>query len=120
MNAEAFERLEKQGLDLYVAVSRVENHTQRRYDYRPSSVTDKPPKVITDPRLLAMQAKPQSELGRRAYAQRKQTVEPVFGIIKSVMGFRRFLLRGVEKVSGEWGLVRRAHNVKRLWTLKPA
>ena len=43
--------------------------------------------------------------GRALYGLRKQTVEPVFGIIKSVMGFRQFLLRGLDAVRGEWSLV---------------
>ena len=43
--------------------------------------------------------------GRKLYAQRKHTAEPVFGIIKSVLGFRQFLLRGLDKVRGEWNLV---------------
>jgi hypothetical protein len=42
------------------------------------------------------------------------TVEPVFGIIKSVMGFRQFMLRGLDKVSGEWNLVCLAWNLKRM------
>ncbi len=120
VNTEAFENLEEDGLELYVAVSRDQNHSQRRYDYRPTSVTNKPPKVVKDPRLLVMQEKLRTEAGRRIYAKRKQTVEPVFGIIKSVLGFRQFLLRGLEKVSGEWGLVRLAYNLKRLWVLKTA
>lgn len=49
-----------------------------------------------------------TKAGRAAYALRKQTVEPVFGIIKSVMGFRQFLLRGLDNVRHEWTLVRRA------------
>jgi len=120
VNTEAFERLEEAGRDLYVAVSRAESHSGRRYDYRPKSVTEKPAKAVKDPRLLAMQAKLRTEAGRALYALRQQTVEPVFGIIKSVMGFRRFLLRGLEQVSGEWELVRLAYNVKRLWVLKTA
>jgi len=52
--------------------------------------------------------------GKAKYALRKQTVEPVFGIIKSVMGFRQFLLRGRAKVSLEWTLVALAYNFKRL------
>ena len=56
--------------------------------------------------------------GRAIYAKRKCTVEPVFGIIKSVMGFRQFLLRGVESVRGEWNLVCMAWNLKRLHTLR--
>ncbi len=55
--------------------------------------------------------------GKAKYALRKQTVELVFGIIKAVMGFRRFLLRGKVKVSLEWTLVTLAYNFKRLFRL---
>jgi len=51
--------------------------------------------------------------GKAIYAQRKVTSEPVFGIIKAVMGFRSFLLRGFESVNGEWNLVCMAYNIKR-------
>lgn len=57
--------------------------------------------------------------GRDLYALRKQIPEPVFGIIKSVMGFRQFLLRGIDKVRGEWRLVTMAWNLKRLFALCP-
>lgn len=60
-----------------------------------------------------------TQVGRAAYAIRKQTVEPVFGIIKSVMGFRQFSLRGLRKVTGEWNLVCLAWNVKRMAVLRP-
>jgi hypothetical protein len=52
--------------------------------------------------------------GRVLYRARQQTVGPVFGIIKAVMGFRRFLLRELEKVNLEWTLVCLAYNFKRL------
>jgi len=55
--------------------------------------------------------------GRQLYGKRKSTVEPVFGIIKHVMGFRQFLLRGYEAVSGEWTLVSIAWNLKRMFAL---
>ena len=55
--------------------------------------------------------------GRKLYGLRKQTVEPVFGIIKSVMRFRQFLLRGLEAVGGEWSLVTMAWNIKRMAAL---
>ena len=58
--------------------------------------------------------------GKALYALRKQTPEPVFGIIKSVMGFRQFSLRGLEKVRGEWSLVTMAWNMKRMFVLCPA
>ena len=57
-------------------------------------------------------------VGQALYRLRKQTVEPVFGIIKEVMGFRRFRLRGRAKVSLEWTLVCLSYNLKRLFTLK--
>jgi hypothetical protein len=57
--------------------------------------------------------------GRATYALRKQTVEPVFGIIKSVLGFRQFSLRGLGKVTGEWSLVCLAWNIKRMAVLRP-
>ena len=56
--------------------------------------------------------------GRALYKLRKQTVEPVFGIIKEVMGFRRFRLRGRAKVALEWTLVCLSYNLKRLFVLK--
>ncbi len=120
MNADAIERLEARGHDLYVAVGRDDGNTKRRYDYRPKSATDKPGRKVKDPRLLAMQRKLKTEAGKKLYAKRKQTVEPVFGIIKHVMGYRQTLLRGVEKVRGEWNLVCLAYNVKRLWVLQAA
>jgi transposase len=60
----------------------------------------------------------QTKEGRALYAKRKCTVEPVFGIIKAIMGFRQFLLRGVESVRGEWNLVCMAWNLKRLHALR--
>lgn len=58
--------------------------------------------------------------GRALYARRKCTVEPVFGIIKQVMGFRQFSLRGLKAVSGEWKLVTMAFNLKRMHVLAAA
>jgi transposase len=55
--------------------------------------------------------------GKKLYAQRKHIPEPVFGIIKSVLGFRQFLLRGLDKVRGEWSLVTMAWNLKRMFVL---
>ena len=64
------------------------------------------PPAPEDPTALqAMAHRLATPEGRQAYALRKQTPEPVFGIIKSVMGFRQFHLRGLEKVKGEWNLV---------------
>lgn len=119
VHADAWDALDDD-VDLYVAVGREENHSQRQYDFRPTSAGEKPSKTIKDQRLLDRREKLKTDAGRELYAKRKQTVEPVFGIIKQVMGFRQFLLRGLPKVTGEWELVRLAYNVKRLWALKTA
>ena len=58
--------------------------------------------------------------GRALYALRKHTPEPVFGIIKAVLGFRQFLLRGLDAVRGEWRLVTLAWNLKRMFALTRA
>lgn len=92
-----FEKLEDK-VDLYVGV-RAADHGERHYDFRPPR--EKPPKKIRNKRLLAMSKKIRSEEVRRIYAKHKSTVEPTFGIIKAPMGFRQFLLRGIEKVSTE-------------------
>lgn len=65
----------------------------------------------------AMVHRLQTSEGRALYALRKQTPEPVFGIIKSVLGFRQFLLRGLDGVRGEWSLVTMAWNLKRMFVL---
>jgi len=77
-----------------------------------------PPPAPDDPTPLeAMRHRLATPEGRQAYALRKQTPEPVFGIIKSVMGFRQFSLRGLDKVKGEWNLVTMAWNIKRMYAL---
>jgi transposase len=65
-------------------------------------------------RTAKMKRKLQTKVGKAVYAARKAIVEPVFGQIKQARGFRQFLLRGVEKVAGEWALVCLTHNVLRL------
>lgn len=120
INADAIEELQASGIELYVSVGREDGNYERIYDYRPKSVRKKPPKKLKDPRLLAMQAKLSAEEGKVIYRKRQETVEPVFGIIKAVMGFRQFLLRGHQKVQSEWELVCLAYNVKRLFKAQAA
>ena len=80
---------------------------------------DKPAPITEDPvRLMKHQLT--TESGRARYALRKQTIEPVFGIIKQVMGFRQFSMRGLNKVAGEWTLATLAWNVKRMNVLRMA
>ncbi len=79
-----------------------------------------PPAPDNPTPLAAMGHRLATPEGKRLYALRKQTPEPVFGIIKSVMGFRQFLLRGLDKVRGEWSLVTMAWNIKRMFALAGA
>ena len=63
---------------------------------------------------------PTDDKQKEIYRKRKHTVEPVFGIIKEVLGFRRFSLRGKENIDNEWGLVCLSYNVHRMFNLKNA
>jgi hypothetical protein len=72
------------------------------------------------PRASAMRTRLRRGGHRSRYRLRKQTVEPVFGQVKHARGFRQFLLRGVEKVRGEWSLVSTAHNLRKLFGARAA
>lgn len=77
-----------------------------------------PPALTTPATAMArMQHRLRTRAGRAWYALRKQTVEPVFGCIKSAMGWRQFLLRGCEAVRGEWSLMGIAWNIRRMAAL---
>lgn len=77
-----------------------------------------PPPLPEDAKSVdKMRNKLKTVEGRKVYAQRKSTVEPVFGIVKHVLGFRQFFLRGLKTVSGEWTLVSIAWNMKRMFAL---
>ena len=66
--------------------------------------------------IQAMRERLSTDRGKQAYARRKQSAEPVFGVAKWVMGFRSFLLRGLTKVRGEWRLDMLAFNIRKIWT----
>ena len=76
-----------------------------------------PPDSATPMQKMAHRLKTPS--GKALYALRKPTAEPVFGIIKSVMGFNQFSLRGFDNVKGEWNLVTMSWNIKRMFALSP-
>ena len=97
-----------------IAVARDEHHPGWRERHSEPGVL---PDNATPMQAMAHRLK--TKAGRACYALRKQTVEPVFGIIKSVMGFRQFSVRGLNKVSGEWTLVCLAWNLKRMAVLRP-
>jgi transposase len=78
---------------------------------------DDPPAPNAPNRVQAMQHRLRTRDGKARYAKRKSTVETVFGLIKHVLGFRQFLLRGLRAVQGEWALVCIGWNLKRLFAL---
>ena len=113
-NGESVAALQNDGIEVLVAIGG-DNH-RRAHDLRPTP-PEKPPRKIKAEWKKEMQKALKSDAGKKKYRLRKQTVEPVFGIIKHGMKFRQFLLRGLEKVRGEWSLVVLAYNCRRLHTL---
>ena len=104
-----------QGIEPVIAMGREAHHPSlaERFAEDPAPPEDPTP-------VEAMRYRLQTKEGKKRYALRKQTPEPVFGIIKSVLGFRQFLLRGLESVRGEWKLVTMAWNMKRMFALAGA
>jgi hypothetical protein len=100
-------------IEPFMAVAREKHHAGLRERF-----TEPAPLDADAPPLKKKAHKLKTRAGRKSYALRKQTVEPVFGIIKSVMGFRQFLLRGRKKVTGEWMLACLAWNLKRMAVLR--
>jgi transposase len=100
------------GIEPVIAMGREAHHPplDERFAEDPAPPQDPTP-------VEAMRHRLRTKEGKARYALRKQTPEPVFGIIKSVLGFRQFLLRGLEQVRGEWSLVTRAWNMKRMFAL---
>ena len=114
-NGEEVATLEESEIEVLVATGATAR--RRRHDFRP--VTAGPaPKEPKAEWLRAMAAKLAGERARALYKLRQQSSEPVFGIIKAVLGFTGFSLRGLDKVAGEWDLVTLAYNCKRLHKLK--
>jgi hypothetical protein len=106
---------EAAGIEPLIAMGRQPHHPPLAERF-----ADTPPAPENPTPVEAMAHRLKTPEGRNLYALRKQTPEPVFGIIKSVLGFRQFLLRGLDKVRGEWSLVTMAWNIKRMFTLSPA
>ena len=92
-------------------------HERRRYDLRDQKQRGEKPRQHQAPVLVAMEQKLRTPEGHRRYLRRQASIEPVFGIIKRVLGFRQFSLRGLQKVALEWNLVCVAYNLKRLHKL---
>jgi transposase len=104
---------EAAGIEPLIAVARDSHHPH--WSERFSEPSEPPPAATPVERMVN---RLKTGIGKAAYALRKQTVEPVFGIIKSAMGFRQFLTRGLDNVQGEWTLVCLAWNLKRMAVLR--
>ena len=120
------EALEARGIDAYVATGRAKHAgagavpdanaggTVAPAAVEPAAATSQPEPAVPPTRIEAMREKIKAGGHDSPYRLRKQLPEPVFGQIKQARGFRQFLLRGVEKVRGEWGMVCTAHNLLKL------
>src|SRR6202051_478213 len=114
-SADNVKACDKAGVTPVIAMGRQPPHPPLSERFAPAPEAPKEPTPVE-----AMAHRLKTAAGRALYALRKQTPEPVFGIIKSVLGFRQFSLRGLDKVRGEWSLVTMAWNIKRLFALAPA
>src|SRR3989454_970924 len=100
----AVEALAREGFDPYIATERQRHHTPRAAaSARPATAQERMAATVRTP------------AGRALYARRKVIVEPVFGQSKEVRGCRRFLLRGLANIRGEWRLVCVTHNLRKIW-----
>ena len=100
----AVEALETLGFDPYIATARQRHHV-------PEADASETPLTVQE----RMAAKVRTPAGKALYARRKVIAEPVFGQIKEARGFRRFLLRGLDHIRGEWRLVCLTHNLLKIW-----
>jgi transposase len=105
--------LEARGIDPFIATGREPHHKSWRERF--AQTPEPPPQDAS--LIVQMAFKLQTEIGKAIYGLRKCTVEPVIGIIKEVLGFRQFSLRGLGAAAGEWCLVCLAWNLKRLHRL---
>jgi transposase len=109
------EQCEAAKIEPLIALGRSRHHVSWKQRFAAAPKT--PPDSATPMQKMAHRLK--TPRGRALYALRKQTPEPVFGIIKSVMGYRQCLLRGLENVKGEWNLVTMSWNIKRMFAMQP-
>jgi len=100
--------LEGEQIDPYIATERL-----KRHEKIPLVPKGRPPKDLTAKQRMARKLR--TKKGRETYAKRKGMIEPIFGQIKQVRGFRQFLLRGMEQMRGEWRLVCMTHNLLKLF-----
>ena len=112
-SANNIEEMERREIDPYIATGREPHHRSWKAYF--AEISDPPSQEASLTEKMAYKLK--TEVGQAIYRLRKCTVEPVLGIIKEVLGFRQFSLRGLEGADGEWTLVCLAFNLKRLQVL---
>lgn len=100
---------------VYCAIER-QSHHRTVADLERKPLPEAPGELATVKEKMAYRLK--TPEGHGQYKKRKETIEPAFGIIKSRLGFRQFLMRGIEKVGIEWNLVTLAYNMKRLYRME--
>jgi hypothetical protein len=103
------------GIEPLLAIKRESHHEPLMERFAPD-----PDAALTADPLTNMIHRLSTQGGKALYKLRKQTVEPVFGIIKQVMGWRQMSMRGLDKAQGEWNLVTMAWNIKRMHVLRAA
>jgi hypothetical protein len=100
--------LEPRGIDAYVATERLKHHEEI-----PQAPRGRIPAGLSAKQRMARKLR--TKRGRTEYAKRKGVIEPIFGQLKQVPGFRQFSLRGLAQMRGEWRLLCAVHNLLKLW-----
>jgi transposase len=100
--------LESRGIDGYIATERLKHHEEI-----PEAPRGRIPASLSPKQRMARKLR--TKKGRATYAKRKGIIEPIFGQLKQVLGFRQFSLRGLESMRGEWRLMCTVHNLLKLW-----
>jgi transposase len=100
--------LEKRGIEPYLATERLKHHEKVA-----SAPRGRIPKGLSAKQRMARKLR--TKKGRAIYAKRKGMIEPIFGQLKQVLGFRQFALRGLASMRGEWRLMATVHNLLKLW-----
>ena len=113
MSADNIQAAEQAGIEPYIATGREAHYL--RFEDLLGNLPVQPPAEASP--IEKMAYKLATKVGKEIYRLRKSTVEPIFGIIKEILGFRQFSLRGLKNVAGEWCLVCLAYNLKNLHSI---
>ena len=100
--------LKQRGIDPYLATERLKHHEKVA-----SAPRGRIPRGLSAKRRMARKLR--TKKGRAMYAKRKGMIEPIFGQLKQVLGFRQFSMRGLASMRGEWRLMATVHNLLKLW-----